>query len=90
MDQVLPIVLSSVVIVLAIILSVVGVQLMLVLMEVRRTLKKVNEAVDLAEMKLNAVVSPLQNLGGLASGLGAGFKVFEAFVGWLQRDKDGR
>lgn len=88
MDQALPIIFSVVLVILALILSVVGIQLVLVLMEVKRTLKRVNEAIESAEMKFNAVVSPLQSLGGMASGLGAGMKVFEAFVGWLNRDKN--
>ncbi|HEX7018133.1 MAG TPA: hypothetical protein VF209_04470 [Patescibacteria group bacterium] len=86
MEQALPIIFSVVLIILAIIVSVVGIQLVMVLMEVRRTLKRVNEAIETAEAKFNAVVTPLQSLGGMASGLGAGMKVFEAFVGWLNRD----
>lgn len=86
--DILPIVFSVIVIILTIVLSVVGVQLVLVLLEVRKTLKKLNGVLDTAEQKINAVVSPLQNLGGMASGLQTGFKVFESFVGWLNRNKD--
>jgi len=86
--DILPIVFSVIVIILTIVLSVVGVQLVLVLLEVRKTLKKLNGVLDTAEQKINAVVSPLQNLGGMASGLQTGFKVFESFVGWLHRNKD--
>lgn len=85
--EILPIVFSVVVILLAVVLSVVGVQIVLVLMEVKRTLKKVNTLIDDVEGKFNAVFQPFQNFGGMASGLGAGFKVFEAFVGWLNRNK---
>lgn len=88
--EVLPVVLTSVLIVLAIILAVVGVQVVLVLREVQRTLKKVNNTIDAAEQRINFIVQPLQNLGGMASGLQTGFKVFEAFVGWLGRNKEDR
>lgn len=88
--EVLPIVFSVVLVVLAIVLSVVGIQIVMVLMEVKRTLKKVNDTLDMAESKLNAVVQPLQNLGGMASGLNTGFKVFESFVGWLNRSKESK
>lgn len=84
----LPIVFSIVLIILAIILSVVGIQIVLVLMEVKHTLRKVNRTLDTAEEKINAVVKPLQNLGGMAAGLSTGMKVFESFVGWLNRDKN--
>jgi uncharacterized protein YoxC len=86
--DILPIVFSVIIIILTIVLSVVGIQLVLVLLEVRKTLKKLNGVLDTAEQKINAVVSPLQNLGGIASGLQTGFKVFESFVGWLHRSKD--
>lgn len=84
--ELLPIIFSVVLIILTVVVAVVGVQLFLVLLEIKRTLKKVNTTLDMAEEKFNAVVAPLQNLGGMASGLSAGFKVFESFVGWLQRN----
>jgi hypothetical protein len=86
--EILPIVFSVVVIVLAIILSVVGIQFIFILMEVKRTLAKLNQTIDLAEAKINAIVQPFQNFGGLSSGLSTGFKVFETFVSWLQRNKN--
>lgn len=86
--EVLPIVFSVVLVVLAIVLSVVGIQIIMVLIEVKKTLKKVNDTLDDAEKKMNAVVQPLQNLGGMAAGLNTGFKVFESFVGWLNRNKE--
>jgi len=85
--EILPIVFSVVVIVLSIILSVVGIQFVLILLEVKKTLQKANQTIDLIENRFNAIVRPLQNWGGLATGLGSGLKVFETFVGWLQRSK---
>lgn len=85
--EVIPIVLTVVVVVLAIILSVAGIQLIMILYEVKRTLHRVNETIDIAEARINAILQPFQNFGGLASGLGTGFKVFESFVSWLQRSK---
>jgi uncharacterized protein YoxC len=86
--DILAIVFTVIVIILTIILSVVGVQLVLVLHEVRKTLTKMNGVLDTTEHKINALISPLQNLGGMASGLQTGFKVFESFVGWLHRNKE--
>jgi len=83
----LSIIFAVVVIVLTIVLAVVGVQLFLVLLEVRKTLAKLNKTLDTVETQVNAVVRPLQNLGGMAQGLSSGFKVFESFVGWLNREK---
>lgn len=88
MENLLPTVLVIVAVVLTVILSIVGVQIIMVLTEVKRTLRKVNATLEEAELKINAIVSPLQNLGGLASGLQTGIKVFEAFTGWLTSRKD--
>jgi len=89
MESILPTVLAIVAIVLTIILSVVGVQIILVLSEVKKTLNKVNTTLDDAEAKINSLISPLQNLGGLANGLQTGVKVFESFTGWLDKRKNG-
>jgi uncharacterized protein YoxC len=88
MAEIVPIIVTIVLVVLAIVVSVVGIQVVLVLNEIRRTLRKVNQTVDLAEAKINAFISPMQNLGGMASGLNTGFKMFETFIGWLNRNKD--
>lgn len=89
MESILPTVLAVVAIVLTIILSVVGVQIIMVLAEVKKTLNKVNTTLDEAEAKINSLISPLQNLGGLANGLQTGVKVFESFTGWLSQRKNG-
>ena len=86
--EILPIVFAIALVVLSAVLTAVGIQLVLVLREMRRTLIKVNAAIDNAESKLESVVQPLQRLGGMASGLSTGVKVFEGFVGWLNREKD--
>lgn len=83
----LPIIFASVLIIVTIVLVAVGVQLIIVLTELRRTLRKVNATLDTVELTVSSVVQPLHNLGGMANGLTTGFKVFEAFVGWLQRSK---
>ncbi|NCN45401.1 MAG: hypothetical protein COU63_01615 [Candidatus Pacebacteria bacterium CG10_big_fil_rev_8_21_14_0_10_36_11] len=88
MENILPTVLVVISIILTIILSVVGIQIILVLAEVKKTLNKVNTTLDQAEAKINSLISPLQNLGGLASGLQTGVKVFESFTGWLTQRRN--
>ncbi|HYD35240.1 MAG TPA: hypothetical protein VD999_04190 [Vitreimonas sp.] len=88
MPPYLPVIFAIVLIVLTSVLTVVGVQIILVLAEMKKTLEKVNTTLDTAEAKLHAVTQPLQSLGGMASGLSTGFKVFEAFTGWLHRSKE--
>lgn len=86
MAEAVPIVLTIVLVIVAIVLAVVGVQVVLVLNEIRKTLTRVNDTLDTAEQRINAILTPLQNIGGMSQGLNTGFKVFEAFVGWLSRN----
>lgn len=86
--EILPTIFAVVLVIITIVLTVVGIQIIFVLNELRRTLHRVNEVLDSAEQKMNVVLQPLQSLGGLASGLTSGLKVFESFVGWLNRDRD--
>ena len=86
--ELVPTVFTIALVALTIVLSVVGVQMVLVLLELKKTLKKVNDALETADEKITAIIAPLQKISGVASGLGAGMKVFEAFVGWLNKDKE--
>lgn len=85
--QLLPTVFAVVLVVITIVLTVVGVQLIFVLQEMRKTIQKINVTIDMAEAKITNIVEPLQRIGGMASGVKTGIKVFETFVGWLNRDK---
>jgi len=88
--ELVPTVFAIALVALTIVLSVVGVQMVLVLLELKKTLKKVNDALETADEKITAIIAPLQKISGVASGLGTGMKVFEAFVGWLNKDKDSK
>jgi uncharacterized protein YoxC len=85
--ELLPTIFAVVLIVITIVLTIVGIQLVMVLMELKKTIQKVNTTLDSVETRFNAVIGPLQSLGGAASGLRTGMRVFETFVGWLNRDK---
>jgi hypothetical protein len=85
--DILPIVFSVILVILTIVLSVVGIQMVLVLMEVRRTLRKANQTIELVEEKINSFTNPLKNLGGALGGIKTGMKFFEALTSWLQDKK---
>ncbi len=84
--EILPVIFTVVLIISTIVLAVVGVQLFLVLIEVRRMVRKLNDTLDAMDERMQNIFGPLRNLGGMAQGVSAGFKVFEAFVGWLQKN----
>lgn len=81
----LVIVLTVVAAILSLILIVVGVQTIMVLQEIRKTLHRFNQVADTVESAVNKAFVPLQNLGGMMSGMKMGMKMFEAFAGFLQR-----
>jgi len=83
----LPLILTIAVSILTIMMVIVGVYVVQVLISVKRTLNKVNDTIDLAEMKVNSIIMPLQSLGGLTSSMGTGLKVLESFTRWLSRNK---
>jgi uncharacterized protein YoxC len=87
MQDFLPIVLMVSLVVLTVVIAVVGVLTVQVLQRVKYTLDKLNDTIDVAEMKLNAIASPLQSLAGMANSFGAGVKVFESFLGFLNKGK---
>ncbi len=86
-DQILPIVLISVMVVVAIILIIVGIQLVLLLKDTRATMKSVDNLVKNTDDKLTMIVSPIRTLGSLASGVAGGMKAFESFSEWLKNRK---
>jgi len=82
--QIIYVVILSIV---AVVMAVVGIQLFLVLRDVRAVIKRVDTAVVSVQTRFTQVVQPLQNLGGAVAGMKAGFKLVETFGQWLNRDK---
>ncbi len=81
----LVIVVTVVAVILSLVLLVVGVQTILVLQQVRVTLQRVNHLTEIAEVSLNKVSAPLQNLGGMMEGMKTGFRMLELFSTFLKR-----
>jgi len=88
MEEALPAIFAIVLVVLTTVLSVVGIYLLTVLKELKQTLQKINTSLDVAEEKITAITVPLQQLGGMATGMKTGFTVLESFVGWIHKDEN--
>lgn len=82
----LVIVLTIVICIFAIVLVVAGIQLILVLQEVKKTLRKVNVLAETLEKATNQVITPLSGLGGTMEGMKSGLKVAQAFMTWLNKE----
>ena len=81
----LVIVLTVVASILSVVLLVVGVQTILVLQQLRRTLERVNRMTEVVEFSVTKVVTPLSNLGGMMGGMKTGFRMLEMFTNFLQK-----
>ncbi|MDO5561256.1 MAG: hypothetical protein Q4G02_00560 [bacterium] len=86
-EQILPIVLIALMIVVAIVLIMVGIQLFLLLKETRNAVTSVDNLVKNTDDKLNMLVNPIRTLASLASGVAGGMKAFESFSVWLKNKK---
>ena len=86
-ENLMPIVLIAVMVVVAVVLICVGVQLYLLLKDTRRLVGSINTLVNNTDEKLNLVVNPIRTLGSLAAGVSGGMKAFDAFSLWLKKRK---
>lgn len=86
-EQILPIVLIALMIVVAVVLIMVGIQLFLLLKETRNTVVSIDNLVKNTDDKLNMLVNPIRTLASLASGVAGGMKAFESFSVWLKNKK---
>ncbi len=82
-NSILPVLL----LILTVIIIVVGVLLILTLLDVRKVIKKVDKLIENGQQKLDLISLTLANFKGIVSGMSAGLKLFENFVGWLNKQK---
>jgi len=84
----LVIILTIVICIFAVVLVVAGIQVILVLQEIKTTLRKVNVAAESLEKAANSALMPLANLGGTMEGIKGGLKIVQAFTSWLNKEKN--
>ncbi len=75
----LAIVLTVVAAVLALVLVIVGVQVILVLQEVKQSLRRFNQLTESIESTVARTFAPLQQVGGMVNGMKTGFRLLETF-----------
>ncbi len=86
-SELLPTILIIAISLLTIVLVVAGIYVVVVLHKVAEAMDRVNNTLDMAEVKINSIISPFQSLVGMSSSLGTGLKVFESFTSWLNKNK---
>jgi hypothetical protein len=64
-------------------LVIVGVQVIMILKEVKTTLTHVNKTLDTADDIVSALARPVSGLSDIAAGVKTGLKITESFVSWI-------
>ncbi len=74
--------------VLTVLLVIVGVQVIMILREVNRTLTHVNNTLETADGIVAALSRPVSGIADIAAGVKTGLKITESFVSWLSKSRD--
>ncbi len=69
--------------VLAVLLVIVGVQVIMILKEIKTTLTHINKTLDTADNVVAALSKPISGLSDIAAGVRTGLKITESFVSWI-------
>ncbi len=86
-NEILPIVLVVCLVVLTIVLVVVAINLIGVLVESKKVLRKANAVIDEVEHKVTAILNPFHSLSAFITNFTAGLKVAEGFMSFVNKDK---
>ena len=87
MTESLAIIFAVVLLVLTIVMSAVGIYLIIVLIEVRGILRRINNLADEASDTVYKITANTGSLGGWMGGLTMGMQIFKAFMGKLDESK---
>jgi len=94
MNEYIPIILVVCVVALTVVLVIAGINLIGILMQLKKTLKKANETVekvstvvDTTQDKIEGILNPFHSLSAFVTNFTAGLKVAEGFMGWINKDK---
>lgn len=87
MNDILPIVLVVCLVILTVVLVLVAINLIGVLMESKKVLRKANAVIDEAENKITAILNPFHSLSAFVTNFTAGLKVAEGFMSFVNKDK---
>lgn len=87
-NELLPLVLVVCLVILTVVLVVVAINLIGVLMESKRVLKKANLVIDEAQDKITGILNPFASLSAFVSNFTAGLKVADGFMSFMNKDKN--
>ena len=70
--------------------TVIGIQIILLLKEIKHTLSKLNGAIDTTETAMKRFAEPVSNVLGIVEGLKQSTKIIEVFSNFLNRHSEPR
>ena len=73
--------------VLTVLLVIVGIQVIMILRELKTTLTHINKTLDTADNVFSALAKPVSGLSDIAAGIRTGLKITESFVSWISSKK---
>ena len=68
--------------------TVIGIQIVLLLKEIKHTLSKLNSAIDTTESAMKSFAVPVSNVLGIVEGLKQSTKIIEVFSNFLNRHSE--
>lgn len=74
--------------VLSTVATVIGIQIILLLKEIKHTLSKLNGAIDTTETAMKRFAEPVSNVLGIVEGLKQSTKIIEVFSNFLNRHSE--
>jgi len=74
--------------ILTVVATVIGVQIILLLKEIKISLSRFNRVLDSADAMVEKITQPISSIIGLSEGIRQSTKVIEVIMGFLNRNKD--
>lgn len=74
-----------VIVLLTTMLTVIGVQIVLILKDLRKLINRTNSLIDRVEMKVSSFSNPFQNLTGVVDSFREGVRIFETVSSLINR-----
>jgi len=74
--------------ILTVLLVIVGVQVVMILKEVKTTLSHVNKTLEVADNIVGALAKPASGIADIVAGVKTGLKITDSFVSWISKNHD--
>jgi len=74
--------------ILTVLLVIVGVQVVMILKEIKLTLNHINNTLEAADNVVSTLSRPMSGFADVVAGVRTGLKITDSFVSWLNKNRD--